>query len=94
MAQRGSSNQLAGGVLTLPTKMRRLAHAPDRVYSQMAVLAQSVALPTCSTCPAAPDPALPPLPFYAQTFIDAPNAASGPIPDDVSPFFEGPYFEW
>ncbi len=29
-----------------------------------------------------------------QVFIDAPNAASGPIPDDVSPFFAGPYFEW
>lgn len=29
-----------------------------------------------------------------QTFIDAPNAASGPIPDDVSPFFTGPYYEW
>jgi hypothetical protein len=29
-----------------------------------------------------------------QTFIDAPNAASGPIPDDVSPFFAGPYYEW
>ncbi|KAL4854860.1 NADPH-dependent aldo-keto reductase [Chlorella vulgaris] len=28
------------------------------------------------------------------TFIDAPNAASGPIPDDVSPFFAGPYYEW
>ncbi|KAL4421601.1 hypothetical protein ABPG75_010892 [Micractinium tetrahymenae] len=27
-------------------------------------------------------------------FVDAPNAASGPIPDDVSPFFAGPYFEW
>ncbi len=29
-----------------------------------------------------------------QTFIDAPNPASGPIPDDVAPFFGGPYFEW
>eukprot|EP00887_Chlorella_sp_A99_P002778 scaffold6.g2778.t1 len=26
-------------------------------------------------------------------FIDAPNAASGPIPDDVSNYFEGPYYE-
>lgn len=29
-----------------------------------------------------------------QTFIDAPNPASGPIPDDVAPFFSGPYYEW
>jgi hypothetical protein len=29
-----------------------------------------------------------------KTFIDAPNAASGPIPDDVAPFFAGPYYEW
>ncbi|PSC70237.1 low CO2-induced aldose reductase isoform B [Micractinium conductrix] len=28
------------------------------------------------------------------TYIDAPNAASGPIPDDVAPHFEGPYYEW
>lgn len=43
--------------------------------------------------PAAVLPAtLPPVP--RQTFIDAPNAASGPIPDDVAPFFSGPYFEW
>lgn len=28
------------------------------------------------------------------TFIDAPNPASGPIPDDVAPFFSGPYYEW
>lgn len=27
-------------------------------------------------------------------YVDAPNSASGPIPEDVSPFFEGPYFEW
>jgi hypothetical protein len=41
-------------------------------------------------------PARPPArpPACLQTYIDAPNAASGPIPDDVSPFFEGPYFEW
>lgn len=36
---------------------------------------------------------LPP-PMGLQVFVDAPNAASGPIPDDVSPFFAGPYFEW
>lgn len=28
------------------------------------------------------------------TFVDAPNPASGPIPDDVAPFFSPPYFEW
>ncbi|KAG7668897.1 hypothetical protein Ndes2526B_g00612 [Nannochloris sp. 'desiccata'] len=27
-------------------------------------------------------------------FVDAPNPASGPVPDDVSPFFDPPYFEW
>jgi len=27
-------------------------------------------------------------------FIDAPNPASGPVPDDVAPFFPEPYFEW
>lgn len=27
-------------------------------------------------------------------YIDAPNAASGPIPDDVAPYFQGPYHEW
>ncbi|MEW5312156.1 MAG: hypothetical protein WDW38_003804 [Sanguina aurantia] len=27
-------------------------------------------------------------------FIDAPHLASGPIPDDVLPYFEGPYYEW
>jgi hypothetical protein len=27
-------------------------------------------------------------------FVDAPNPASGPIPDDVAPYFQGPYFEW
>jgi hypothetical protein len=27
-------------------------------------------------------------------FVDAPNLASGPIPDDVAPFFKGPYYEW
>ena len=26
-------------------------------------------------------------------YTDAPNPASGPIPDDVLPFFSGPYFE-
>lgn len=34
------------------------------------------------------------LPPLVQTYIDAPNAASGPIPDDVAPHFEGPYYEW
>ncbi|KAK2079967.1 hypothetical protein QBZ16_002362 [Prototheca wickerhamii] len=28
------------------------------------------------------------------TFIDAPNPASGPIPEDVTPFFDPPYWEW
>ncbi|GAB4813758.1 hypothetical protein N2152v2_000804 [Parachlorella kessleri] len=27
-------------------------------------------------------------------FADAPNPASGPIPADVAPYFEGPYYEW
>jgi hypothetical protein len=27
-------------------------------------------------------------------YIDSPNPASGPIPDDVKPYFEGPYYEW
>ncbi|KAL6760730.1 serine hydrolase FSH [Haematococcus lacustris] len=27
-------------------------------------------------------------------YLDAPNLASGPIPRDVKPFFEGPYREW
>lgn len=27
-------------------------------------------------------------------FVNAPNPASGPVPDDVSPFFDPPYFEW
>jgi len=27
-------------------------------------------------------------------FVDAPNPASGPIPDDVAAFFKPPYFEW
>ena len=27
-------------------------------------------------------------------FINAPHAASGPIPRDVLPYFEGPYYEW
>ena len=27
-------------------------------------------------------------------FVDAPNPASGPIPDDVAPHFSGPYYEW
>lgn len=30
----------------------------------------------------------------SQVFIDAPHLASGPIPDDVLPYFEGPYYEW
>lgn len=29
-----------------------------------------------------------------QAFLDAPHAASGPIPSDVQPHFTGPYFEW
>lgn len=29
-----------------------------------------------------------------QVFIDAPHPASGPIPDDVAPYFEAPYYEW
>eukprot|EP00198_Chlamydomonas_reinhardtii_P009450 XP_001698787.1 predicted protein [Chlamydomonas reinhardtii] len=28
------------------------------------------------------------------TFVDAPHGASGAIPRDVKPYFEGPYFEW
>jgi hypothetical protein len=52
----------------------------------------SVPLPTPPACLPARPPAFPPA--CLQTYIDAPNAASGPIPDDVSPFFEGPYFEW
>ncbi len=27
-------------------------------------------------------------------YVDAPHLASGPIPNDVAPFFEGPYYEW
>ncbi|KAL3140879.1 hypothetical protein ABBQ32_005414 [Trebouxia sp. C0010 RCD-2024] len=27
-------------------------------------------------------------------YVNAPNDASGPIPEDVKPYFEGPYFEW
>lgn len=27
-------------------------------------------------------------------YVNAPNLASGPIPDDVAPFFKGPYYEW
>ncbi|GIL60114.1 hypothetical protein Vafri_14749 [Volvox africanus] len=27
-------------------------------------------------------------------FVDAPHPASGPIPRDVRPYFEGPYYEW
>ncbi|DBA87420.1 TPA: hypothetical protein ACH3X1_004466 [Trebouxia sp. C0004] len=27
-------------------------------------------------------------------YVDAPNAASGPIPEDVKPYFDGPYYEW
>ncbi len=26
--------------------------------------------------------------------MNAPNAASGPIPEDVKPYFDGPYYEW
>ena len=26
--------------------------------------------------------------------MDAPNEASGPIPEDVKPYFDGPYYEW
>lgn len=26
--------------------------------------------------------------------MNAPNDASGPIPEDVKPYFEGPYYEW
>eukprot|EP00891_Asterochloris_glomerata_P007178 jgi/Astpho2/7178/fgenesh1_pg.00113_%23_20_t len=28
------------------------------------------------------------------TYVDAPNDASGPPPEDVKPFFQGPYKEW
>ena len=28
------------------------------------------------------------------TFVDAPNPASGPIPEDVASFFPPPYYEW
>ncbi|GFR45059.1 hypothetical protein Agub_g6432, partial [Astrephomene gubernaculifera] len=28
------------------------------------------------------------------TFVDAPHPASGHIPRDVGPYFQGPYFEW
>ena len=31
---------------------------------------------------------------FLQVYVDAPNEASGPIPDDVKPYFDGPYFEW
>jgi hypothetical protein len=27
-------------------------------------------------------------------YVNAPHEASGPIPDDVAPFFQGPYYEW
>eukprot|EP00884_Botryococcus_braunii_P001937 jgi/Botrbrau1/11744/Bobra.0195s0070.2 len=27
-------------------------------------------------------------------YVDAPHLASGPIPNDVAPFFQGPYYEW
>jgi hypothetical protein len=27
-------------------------------------------------------------------YVNAPHTASGPIPKDVAPFFEGPYYEW
>ena len=26
--------------------------------------------------------------------MNAPNSASGPIPEDVKPYFDGPYYEW
>ncbi len=29
-----------------------------------------------------------------QIYLDAPFAASGPIPRDVAPFFKPPYREW
>ncbi len=35
-----------------------------------------------------------PTPPHKQTYIDAPNPASGPIPDDVTPFFQPPFYEW
>lgn len=31
---------------------------------------------------------------FVQVYVNAPNPASGPIPEDVKPYFEGPYFEW
>lgn len=34
------------------------------------------------------------LTHHLQTFIDAPNPASGQIPKDVAPYFSGPYHEW
>lgn len=27
-------------------------------------------------------------------YVNAPHPASGPIPNDVTPVFKGPYFEW
>ena len=27
-------------------------------------------------------------------YVNAPNEASGPIPEDVKPYFDGPYYEW
>jgi len=27
-------------------------------------------------------------------YVNAPNVASGPIPEDVKPYFDGPYYEW
>lgn len=29
-----------------------------------------------------------------QVYIDAPHAATGPVPDDVKGRFDGPYFQW
>ena len=29
-----------------------------------------------------------------QVYVNAPNEASGPIPEDVKPYFDGPYYEW
>lgn len=48
-------------------------------------MARRVRAPTCSLPRVASPPQI--------TYINAPNPASGPIPDDVAPFFEGPYYE-
>jgi len=29
-----------------------------------------------------------------QVYVNAPNEASGLIPEDVKPYFDGPYYEW